>query len=380
VGRYRAAIIGCGRIAHGHARGYHAQPDVDLVACADIAPEALQRLGDEFDIAARYLSLDEMLDQERPDVVSVCTHEPLHAAVVLAAAKRKPRGILCEKPIALTLPDADAMIATCNDAGTLLIIGHQRRFSPQYVAAKRVLDSGAIGEVMTVAAHGHPGSSLLVDGTHTIDLVRFFLDDAPVAWVIGQVDDSERRVAWSHPAETAALGWIGFANGVHCLLTAGGARLHGRLEGLGGTVSGPNYHHITVYGSAGQIFIGGDNVDAGMPMVMIQRGPGREDVPLPWPLAGDEAHEPPFSEEIRVLLRCLETGATHPLAASSARATLEVLLAIYESARRRAVVTLPLSISDNPLFALREVLEGVTGVGPESSASPAGRREEAVKS
>jgi len=195
--------------------------------------------------------------------------------------------------------------------------------------------------------------------------VRFFLDDAPVAWVMGQVDDAERRIAWSHPAETAALGWIGFANGVHCLLTDGGVRLNGRLEGLGGAVSGPNYHHITIFGTAGRIFIAGDHVEAGTPMVTIQRGAEREEVPLPWPLAGDAAHQPPFAEEIRVLLRCLETGETHPLAAPSARATLEVLLAIYESARRRAVVPLPLSIDDNPLFALREAQEGTTGAGQE---------------
>lgn len=376
--RYRAAVIGCGRIAHGHARGYRAQPDVDLIACADISEEALRRFGDEFSIAGRYLSLDEMLDQERPDIVSVCTHEPLHAAVVLAAAQRAPRGILCEKPIALTLPDADAMIAACAAAETMLIIGHQRRFGPQYVATKRALDAGAIGEVHTVAAHGHPGSSLLVDGTHTIDLVRYFLNDAPVAWVIGQIDDSEQREAWSHPAETAALGWIGFANGVHCLLTAGGVRLDGRLAGLGGAVTGPNYHHLTLFGTAGQLHIAGDHVDAGMPMVTIQRGAEREEVPLPWPLEGDATHLPPFSEEIRVLLRCLETGAVHPLAAPSARATLEVLLAIYESARRRAVVRLPLAVRDNPLFALREAQEAVVGEAQVSPAPPDGTREQSL--
>jgi UDP-N-acetyl-2-amino-2-deoxyglucuronate dehydrogenase len=376
VPRYRAAIIGCGRIARGHARGYRAQADVNLVACADISAEALERFGDEFAIAGRYQSLDEMLDRERPDIVSVCTHEPLHAAVVLAAARRAPRGILCEKPIALTLPDADAMIAACAAAGTVLIIGHQRRFSPQYVAAKRALDAGAIGEIRTVTAHGHPGSSLLVDGTHTVDLVRFFLDEAPVAWVIGQIDDRERREAWSHPAETAALGWIGFANGVHCLLTAGGVRLDGRLVGLGGAVTGPNYHHITLFGTAGRLQIAGDHVDPGMPMVTVQRGAAREEVPLPWPLEGDATHQPPFSEEIRVLLRCLETGAVHPLAAPSARATLEVLLAIYESARRRAVVPLPLAVGDNPLFALREAQGGTVGEAPAFSASPAGAPEQ----
>ncbi len=66
VPRYRAAIIGCGGIALWHARGYRAQPDVDLIACADISAEALQRFGDEFGIAGRYLALDEMLDRERP--------------------------------------------------------------------------------------------------------------------------------------------------------------------------------------------------------------------------------------------------------------------------------------------------------------------------
>ena len=367
MARYRAAIIGCGRIARGHARGYLAQPDVDLVACADISGEALQRFGDEFVISGRYLSLEEMLDSERPDVVSVCTHEPLHAQVVLAAARYRPRGILCEKPIALTLPDADAMIAACSAAGILLIIGHQRRFSPQYIAAKRALDAGAIGEVTTILAHGHPGSSLLVDGTHTIDLVRYFLDDAPVAWVFGQIDDTDLREAWSHPAETAALGWIGFADGVRCLLTDGGVRLGERREGLGRDVTGPNYHHITLYGTAGQLQIGGDHVTDGTPMVTVQRGAEREEVPLPWPLEGDDTHLPPFSEEIRVLLRCLETGAPHPLAAGSARSTLEVLIAIYESARRRAVVRLPLAVSDNPLFALREAL-GRPDIPPPSGA------------
>jgi predicted dehydrogenase len=131
-------------------------------------------------------------------------------------------------------------------------------------------------------------------------------------------------------------------------------RLDGRLEGLGRGVTGPNYHHLTLLGSAGQLHVGGDRVDDGTPMVTVQRGSLHEEVPLPWPLVGDDTHLPPFSEEIRVLLRCLETGAPHPLAAHSARTTLEVLLAIYESARRRAVVALPLEVTDNPLFALRE--------------------------
>ncbi len=60
------------------------------------------------------------------------------------------------------------MIASCGGLDTVSIIGTTPAFSPQYVAAKRVLASGAIGDVTTITAHGHPGSSLLVDGTHTV--------------------------------------------------------------------------------------------------------------------------------------------------------------------------------------------------------------------
>ena len=113
--------------------------------------------------------------------------------MVLAAARHRPRAILCEKPIALTLPDADAMIAACREAGTLLVIGHQRRFAPQYIAARRVIEQGTLGPIRLIEAYGHPGSSMLVDSTHTVDLLRFFLDEAPVEWVIGQVDARRGR-------------------------------------------------------------------------------------------------------------------------------------------------------------------------------------------
>ncbi|MCL4544384.1 MAG: Gfo/Idh/MocA family oxidoreductase [Chloroflexi bacterium] len=339
---YRAAIIGCGRIAHAHVRGYRAQADVEVVACTDVSPEAVQAFGQEFGIPGCYLALEEMLEREKPDVVSVCTHHPLHAPIVLAVAPYRPRAILCEKPIALTLPDADAMIAACAASNTLLVIGHQRRFGAQYVATKRALEGGRIGDVTSIEAIGHPGSSLLVDGTHTIDLVRFFLDDQPAAWVIGQIDDSARRHGWGHPVETAAFGWIAF---------------DGKLEGLQRGVTGPNYHRIVLRGTKGELVVGGDGVEEGQPFITIRRGAEQEEVALPWPVGGDALHLPPFAEEIRVMLRCLEDGTHHPLAAESARATLEILLAMYESARRRGVVHLPLATADNPLFDLRQQSE-----------------------
>lgn len=133
---YRAAVIACGRISGAHASGYKAN-NIDIVACADIKREALNVFGDRFGVPPerRYIDYNEMLDKVRPDIVSVCSLHHLHASMTVDASKYKPSAIFCEKPIALSLGEADAMIDACNKSNTMLIIGHQRRFAPQYITA-----------------------------------------------------------------------------------------------------------------------------------------------------------------------------------------------------------------------------------------------------
>ncbi|MEJ7838999.1 MAG: Gfo/Idh/MocA family oxidoreductase, partial [Thermomicrobiales bacterium] len=220
----RVAIIGCGNMAKGHARAYLADPRTKLVACSDIFETAVNGFGDEFGIAGRYLDYREMLAAEKPDIVSICTHHPLHAPMTIDAAQiAGPKAILCEKPIALDLPSADDMILACRDSGTLLIIGHQRRFDRQTAAAKQAMDEQAIGEILLVEAFGHPRSSLLVDSTHTIDLVRYLVGDPVGSWVIGQIDARSHASGWGQPIEDCAMAWIGLSNGVRVLLGAGSA-------------------------------------------------------------------------------------------------------------------------------------------------------------
>ena len=82
-----------------------------------------------------------MLERERPDIVSICTHHQLHAPMTIETARlAEPKAILCEKPIALDLESADAMIAAVPARpNTLLVIGHQRRYDRQYVAAREAI-------------------------------------------------------------------------------------------------------------------------------------------------------------------------------------------------------------------------------------------------
>ncbi|MGH2558378.1 MAG: Gfo/Idh/MocA family protein, partial [Thermomicrobiales bacterium] len=249
--KFRAAVIGCGRIAYAHARAYAAEPRVELVACADIDEDTAYRFADEFGIAGRYGDYREVLEHEQPEIVSICTHHHLHAPMTIATARlARPKAILCEKPIALDLQSADEMIAACRATGTLLLIGHQRRFGRQYAAAQEAVANGRIGEVTTVEAFGHPGSSLLVDSTHTVDLVRFFLGDPRGEWAIGQIDARGHRVAWGQPIEDCALGWIGLQGGVNLLLGAGSAGQNGssdRTRISPQSIVGRTYHRIILH-------------------------------------------------------------------------------------------------------------------------------------
>jgi len=243
------------------------------------------------------------------------------------------------------------MIDACKQVGAILVIGHQRRFNAQYVVAYEALKNGAIGELQMLEGHGHPGSSLLVDGTHTIDLLRWFADDRPVQWVLGQIDARERRQGWGSLVENATLGIFGFENGIRTILTHGSANLikdgKKQFDPLWKGVEGSNYHHVILRGTEGQIEIDGDAPTPGVPWVRLIKNGAVEELILP---TLPSAH----GEIVRLMIDSIETGSRHLLDASSARATLEIIMAIFESSRKRSVIQLPIEIRENPLFEMIE--------------------------
>ena len=354
--KYRAAVIACGRISGAHAGGYLSTPGIELVACGDISPEALERFGTRYNIPPerRYLDYEQMMEKEKPDLVSVCSLHNMHAPMTIAAAAYKPKAILCEKPMALSLGEADAMIDACKRSGTLLIIGHQRRFSPQYISAYNALKSGEIGELLTIETHGHPGCSLLVDGTHTVDLVRWFADESPVNWVIGQIDAREHRSAWGSHVENAAFSLFRFQNGVRAFITLGhlaSSKDKSIRDPLWANVPPDSYHLITLKGTKGEIQIDGDSPIVGKHWVRLVKNGEVKEIPPAWSRKED-AGKSPHALLTQAMIDSLEKNIPHTLDASSARATLEVLMAIYESSRSRRIVELPLEVPENSLFQM----------------------------
>ncbi|MGI8913825.1 MAG: Gfo/Idh/MocA family protein [Chloroflexota bacterium] len=305
---YRVAIIGCGGIARAHAGGYADVPNCRIVAAADINAEALTGFCEQFAIPGRYADYETMLAEERPDLVSVCTWPPLHPAPVIAAAKAGARGILCEKPIALTLPEADAMLSAATATGAVLIIGHQRRFEPRYALARERIAAGDIGALEEVQANC--AGDLVSDGTHAIDLIRFLAGDLAVESVFAQIDlrppnvPNTTRVGYGqwqatgrrygHEIEGGCLAQVRFAGGVRGLLRTG--------------LAAPpvGYQRLRVFGDSGRIDISGDPRSGHPAFLRIWRQGDSDwqDMPLPAVNA--------FAAEIRALAGKHRPGHSPP--------------------------------------------------------------------
>lgn len=139
----RYGIVGCGHIAKKHVTAIKEVEGAELVAVCDTNEERLKEFA--VDGVRGYLSLEEML-QSDVDVVSICTPSGLHPALTIQAAEAK-KHVIVEKPMALTLEDADRMMDACERNGVKMAVVHPNRFRPAVVELKRQLEQEAFGKI-----------------------------------------------------------------------------------------------------------------------------------------------------------------------------------------------------------------------------------------
>lgn len=349
--KLRAAIIGTGNIANSHLAGYRLLPDYEVVAGVDVLPERAQAFCGKWDVARPFCDWREMLDTVHPDVVSICTWEEFHAEIVIGAAERGVRGILCEKPMAMNLGEADRMLAACAKAGTQLAIGHMRRYNPHYIEARRLLDENRIGTVERMWAI-MAGWDMFLWGVHYADMLHYLNHDGDLRWVMGQIDWRQRGMSYPYSQhwlkvrgdayflEDNASALMEFDNNVRVVWESGmhSPNLYKRPDG------GHGWCEIHILGSTGEIRVSDTYIQHRL----------RGDVEwtrLSWREEGNQAEfdAAMFAGELGELARCIETGAEHQLSGRGGRKALEMLMAIYESARLRTMVTIPLQQAENPL-------------------------------
>jgi len=325
--RYRVAIVASGRIAREHARGWQACEYTDIVAIADSHPEALEVFGNDFNVANRYLDYREMLEKERPDIVSICSWDPMHAEMTIAVSTYRPKAILCEKPMAISLGEADAMMIACQRNSVKLAIGHQRRFYSAWGEAKRLVQEGKIGKPVRIWSATRAG--MMNTGTHCLDFQLWVLGNPQPLWVMGAVERQTDHYIFGHRVEDRCVGVIGYPNEVEGVIEN---EMNARYE-VGATVYGTdgiievndnNLRYMTTTSGGWQTF---------QPTEAEREGYGRAHV--------DQAYSIVDWIEGRV--------EDYRGKAEYGRAAMEIMMSVYESARCHERVMLPLLTRANPL-------------------------------
>jgi predicted dehydrogenase len=383
---YRAGLIGCGGVSRDHSKGLQAARNVELVALADVYPPNLETAGEAYGVARRYTDFRQMIEREHLDIVDVCTQAPQHAPVTIAAAELGVKGVICEKPVALTLGEADAMIAACDRAGTRLAINHQTRLIPNTFLVERLLREGAIGDLRAarlIDKGGRPaGNSLMELLTHVFDLLRLYAGDP--SWVSAHLTvaqegpgnpDAPQRLATLDDVAYSQAAWprdrdCGLVLGDRANATFGFGPRAGWHHGLTASLesyfqpirserTGESWHpNLELLGTDGILFLGGtsNHVD-----VYLHRGPwappgalerlddpARDIAPGPYQERGRQA--PYHTGMVEELVAAIEGGRAHRSSGRDGRWALEMIAGVYESHRRGGVrVELPLAHRDHPL-------------------------------
>ncbi len=194
MAKYRAALIGCGGKGVDHTNTLMKDDVVDLVALCDIREEALQAFQQRYGISALYTDYEEMFAREKLDLVVISTQAPQHHAPTIAAASHGVH-VLCEKPMAITLKQADEMIEACSKAGVRLSINHQKRASAYNEYAKRLIAGDEIGDLILIRAYDKggrkAGNSMMEMGTHLFDWVHNFA--GKVSWASAHITVGNRE-------------------------------------------------------------------------------------------------------------------------------------------------------------------------------------------
>ena len=341
--QYRAAVIGLGRMGstfddeksawdraprpHAHTPCYRAA-GVEVVAGADPHEGQREAYRRKWGIESLYADYREMLEREQPDILSICTTAKPRARILLDAvgigASRGLKAIWAEKPISISLAEADEMVAACQRAGIALAIGCSRAWSPMYNRMRELIDAGELGDLLQVIGFGQAGVSH--NGSHLLTTVNR-LAKGRVQWVFGHMESDE---AAAGDVDLQGNGYLHYDNGVQGFV---------RMTACGGA----NWE-IEVIGTQGVLRAIADAQQVQFYKTVESSLAGRRAEPaqhiFPLPAASHSSN----TRTVLDLITCIETGKEPNCSGDDGRHALEVAIAMRESHRRGGTrVALPLA-------------------------------------
>ena len=363
---FRVAVIGRtgkGNYGHGLDVVWNEIDRAQVVAVADPDPKGRAAAAQRTSAPRAYADYRQMLETERPQIVSVAPRWlDCHHDMVLACAQSGAH-VFLEKPMCQSLEQADEMIAALEQRDLKLAIAHQTRYSPALAHAQKALAEGLLGDILELRGRGKEdrrggGEDLMVLGTHVMDLMRCFAGDP--RWCFAQVKADGRPVTRSDVRDGAeGIGPLA-GDEIHATygfdgLTMGYFASHRARDGIADRFG------LQIYGSKGILTMTMGAVPEIWYVEDPSWQPGRSKatwkrissagIDRPEPLS--DPHHSHGNRLIALdLIRAIETGGRPKGSMYDGRAALEMILAIYESHRLKAPVTLPLHNRQHPLHTL----------------------------
>ena len=338
---FRIALVGCGRISKNHFEAIDKIDGLQLVAVSDADPERAKQAGTLWSVPY-FTSYERMLAESNPDVVTIATPSGLHAEQGILAAEAG-KHVVMEKPMAISLTGADALVHACDRAGVRLFVVKQNRLNPPVQLLKRAVDRNRFGRIFLASCTVHwarpqeyydqapwrgtwefDGGAFMNQASHYVDLIQWLM--GPVESVMAKTATLARRIE----TEDTGIAILKFRSGALGTIEVTMLAYPRNLEGS-----------LTILGEKGSAKIGGTAVNKVEHWEFAE--PDDDDK-----LVESANTDPPNVYGLghlgyyRNVLAVLRGEAKPDTDGRAGRKSLELILGIYESAKTGREVPLPL--------------------------------------
>lgn len=337
------ALIGCGRISFNHIQAAK-NNKLEIMAVCDIVPEKMSR-SDLPSNTRKYTNYKELLEKEKPDLVAVATESGKHAAIAVDCINAGCN-VIIEKPIALSLKDADCIISSAKEKGVLVCTNHQNRFNKSVQYIRKAIESKRFGRLFYGTAHirwnrgqdyylqapwrgtwEQDGGALMNQCIHNIDLLR---------WIMGNEIDEVFAYTdnLNHPfikSEDLGLALIRFKNGSY-----------GIIEGTTNVYPKNLEETLYIFGENASVKAGGKSVNTIEEWRFADALDDPDSIKASCyenpPNVYGYGHTPLYAD----MIESIKTGREPYVTGEDGRRALELVLAIYKSSYEGKPVKLPL--------------------------------------
>ena len=360
---YRVGLVGCGGMGRHHLSNLRQLPEFEISAICDISPDSLAKTGNEYNVEARYQDFNDMYDRVKLDFVVVATQTRGHLAPTVSALSRGI-SVICEKPIAIDLVEADEMVSASEKSGAKLAINQQNHVSPAIRKAQVIVKEGVIGEVIMVRGRNKSGrksgNEFMEMGTHVTDMMMCF--GGVPKWCSGTVYNQRSLAGPKDIMEAKQMSPNDRDSGL--VMGSRAIAHYGFLDGSLGEIHFLGYQQnmsanygVDILGEKGQLTVRCASLLENNLWHLPRPMEGFPSQFSDWKLVdvSDVGIEDPLHTMYRRFVKAIETNTQPPSSGEEGRWAFEMIMGIYQSHReggRR--VEFPLADRRHPLEQWRK--------------------------